>query len=932
MLTIKAPLELTCNPSMISSQEAFYHRVVGNYEVMSCGLDREDLLHVMTAPPEIYLEESGMTSLVQNTKILNHQEQKLTIINNLLNRIAVMEDVQLTYQDRVYITDVLQKLGIQDVKQFMHQVTQLKQETQTTEQLISLYWNHLGELRQMVRTYHSQEATHESKTEQRERERVNLHETIMDRLQTGAIYQILHNFHTNHNRNSILVTHQELQLAEQKRVAVQVLLHQLKNEVQGEKLPLVYRHENYYESMEIEEGEQIETAVTKQINSAVLLDLIDHLYLSRFERQQSVEYSWLSIEQALYQTAENTLYRIRNGFFTQVQKQSEQKFEQLYQQTLRNQELNLLQTLLLNGWEAEDRFFTIQEQYGEEASKIWNYWQERAEISYRLEETTEESEDALPKIEEKEQSIDAPQAAKQLKEQDVPVLAAKEENKSLDTEQKLLSDRSRQQIEQIEQALKTVTDEAQIPPKEKLEKREEAPVKMYFRDTNITEDLFQDAFTQAHMQWVEEGQRHFYQAIEQYLRFSKESAREVLYRASSAPTQSEQGAGEQTTQILTVSPMDSSKERTIQAAETVLLQWQGQETEVVPAEVQNGKEHIFFEEANQNLAAKELHDETQNVLQEYRTEQQLFLENRTDVRYPQELQTASDTEEALPELPMEHPEDEETILQEQLQKINQQNIANYRAYQELLQKQEQERKKALPVRRDMKKDSLKALQDPEGLLLEYRREKEAEEEGKKQETKRLTELLPEQTRRLYQRLEQYLENPQPLNEDPKISKNNTALLLHDIQQIETEQSRTEQIRSKEKMHIQETSREALEKWKEMLVREGAPSNHHSETAQVQIPLVHRSNETQLDEELIQTLLMQNRTTKGTTVVTEQEVQDQKVVQKTVHQQTQQILKQESEDITELIQRGVQRQIGAISDQIYTKLEKRLQNEKKRRGY
>ena len=41
---------------------------------------------------------------------------------------------------------------------------------------------------------------------------------------------------------------------------------------------------------------------------------------------------------------------------------------------------------------------------------------------------------------------------------------------------------------------------------------------------------------------------------------------------------------------------------------------------------------------------------------------------------------------------------------------------------------------------------------------------------------------------------------------------------------------------------------------------------------------------------------------------------------------------ETENINELIQQGLQRQVNALSEQVYNKLEKRLQNEKRRRGY
>ena len=301
MLTLKAPLELKCNPAMISSHEAFYHRITGNYGLLSSGINREDLLHVVTAPLELYLEEGGGIQIAENTRIQNSQETKLEIINNFLNRIAVMEEANLTYQDRVFITDVLNKLGIREVERFMGEVFRLKQETRTTERLISLYWNHLEELKDRVEAYHSRERerqTVEEKTVDGQ-ERIALYQEILDRLQTGAIYQILNNFQLSHSGNSRYVTRQELQVSEQKRVAVQILLQKLRQEVRGEALPLVYRHEDGYRQSEPEEESAIEAWVGSQISSSVLLNLIDNLYLSLFERQQHRADLWLSMEDAL---------------------------------------------------------------------------------------------------------------------------------------------------------------------------------------------------------------------------------------------------------------------------------------------------------------------------------------------------------------------------------------------------------------------------------------------------------------------------------------------------------------------------------------------------------------------------------------------------------------------------------------------------------
>ena len=83
---------------------------------------------------------------------------------------------------------------------------------------------------------------------------------------------------------------------------------------------------------------------------------------------------------------------------------------------------------------------------------------------------------------------------------------------------------------------------------------------------------------------------------------------------------------------------------------------------------------------------------------------------------------------------------------------------------------------------------------------------------------------------------------------------------------------------------------------------------------------------------MQQLLEQNRLLQQKNIVTEQTMQTTQVINE--HQNWQQIrnVQQNNEDVANLIRSDVQRQLGAISDQVYAKLEKRLQNEKKRRGY
>lgn len=767
MLTVKAPIELKCHTNMVSSWEKFYHRINGNYEVMSSGIDHEDLLHVMSVPPEIYVGDGEMTSLVNNTRIQNNQETKLEIINNLLNRIVLTEQADLTYQDRVYITEVLNKLGIQNVSRFMDQVLALKQETRTTEQLISLYWNHLEELNQVVQQYSHVEKAGKTVTENLEsRTGLHLHEEIMNRLQTGAVYQILSNFYSSYNNSNRYVSGPELQITEQKRVAANILLNRLKSVVQEDKVPLVYRHENYYETMNLEENRIDQDTMNARITSAVLLNLVDNLYFSRFERQLKKHETWLDMKNALYQTMDNTLWRLRNETSNRFETRNNREALTVYQRQLYEQELEAVYQLLALGQEEPPetgrndpiRFYhqTILEENRYEG----------ADIRYpAAEDETEGAEE---------------------------------------TGEKGIRDN------------RSETD-------------------MGFK--RETERLLSEYSS----------------------RFEKEQS--VVYQ------------GESRNQILTEtyeSPLRPDKEE------------QGRFS---PAEVSisGDRENYFVTEEN-------------NV-----------------------QQTLYSQEENL------------TAIERQIKQINQQNIENFNRYQEILRQQEDQNKTGRPSAERMRQESLMALENPEQLMEEYRQETSVIQQQNLENLNRFTELLPEQTRKIYERLEQYRSSSGQPEGHAQATRNNIGLLLHDIQQIERENAAAEPLSQRDVDELRLMSETVLEKWEERQAAESR-SGTRTTTARSDISLVHKSVENQVDEELLQQLFEQNRRLSSKVRVTENEKVETQVNNTTIHQQTQNSLIKETEDLTELIQRGVQRQIGSISDQIYSKLEKRLRNEKQRRGY
>lgn len=387
MLTITAPIELKCKAPENSMHEGFYHRIADQYSMMSINLTPEDLLHVMTTPPQYYFGGGDEMNIFQQTNVNAHEENKLEVINNLVNRIMVSESAQLTYQDRVYITDVIQKLGIRNVSEFMHQVNQLKQEQNNTNQLIDLYWNHLGELRQFVENYKTEQGdSHITEEITEQKEILHLHEDILNRLQTGAIYQTLQNFN-NRTQGDWNITNTELALSEQYRTAQNILLQKLQSEARGEKTPLIYRHENYYEDQQLTQEQITDENIRNQVSSAVLLNLIDNVYQSRNEQLMRKGDQWYHMEEAFYQNAGNTMQRIKqkisagNVFHTT----QENAYVENYTQAQQN-EISIINRLLDHRIQQEgttqNRLIrqTLEEQ--NRLSQTNNYVDDRLQLAY----------------------------------------------------------------------------------------------------------------------------------------------------------------------------------------------------------------------------------------------------------------------------------------------------------------------------------------------------------------------------------------------------------------------------------------------------------------------------------------------------------------------------------------------------------------------
>ncbi len=350
MLTIHTPIGLTVNPSILTVNDNFTQRLLGNYQIIGNGLEAEDMLHFVSAPPEVYLAEGGMTALVGNQTVYENQNFKLDVINNVLNRILVADTYQMTYQDQVFIEAILKKMGVTDVQAFIRQVQNLSEETRNVSYLTDLYWSEQEAVAGLLE-YRQLQAKQEQagQEEEKEKEQENvlwLHQQIMNRLQTGALYQELRNYISTTANHYQSISGSEMQIAEQTVTAQNILLNKLRNYTMMEEQPLVYHYINAYEMGEGESIYENNAQTMNQMIQAVLLNAIHQMYALRVDELVKQDNVWYQLAGAVYQAAENTFRRFETyhnqSFLTGRDADVYSKSVQQYQK----HEIHALQQLL----------------------------------------------------------------------------------------------------------------------------------------------------------------------------------------------------------------------------------------------------------------------------------------------------------------------------------------------------------------------------------------------------------------------------------------------------------------------------------------------------------------------------------------------------------------------------------------------------------
>ena len=938
MLTVKAPIELKCRAGIVPSYEGFVRRITGNYEMMSAAVTGEDLLHLVTEPPEVFFAEGSVSTIINQTNINQNQENKLEILNQLLNRITVDSGLHMTYQDRVYITDMLQKLGVKNVQQFMHQVTQLKEETENATELIDHYWNHMEQLQKLIQNFkESREEKTENSEYRQEEKLLHLHQDIMNRLQTGSIYQIVSNFNHNQSASAEYISGDELRSAEYYRITRNILLNTLENEARGENLPLEYRHENYYEEILPFTEEITEEKITNQIAAAVLLQLTDNIYQNRHESIDRKGDMWYTVSNAFYRSAENTMNRLHRNFVEQYYRSDRAGDYLVNLNENYRQELALL-----------DRIVTIREAADERERTA------PAQTTIRMENLQQNREESLQTL------IDN----RTYREGDHHSLqqagdTTEERNYRSDfSREELYLNREQNSFENTEVNLRQTNSDTTTLQQNNIDVHNSESYQKYLQKAEQLEIRKDSGWRQGQTQTEPDGNvqqlEHVY-LPERESREKEESAEQVFLRQ-------EQNSVEETN----LNVRQEQQEVTLEQLE-----------EFHRHNVENRNK--YYQKLEQLKQLQEKPGKPPD-LQRMRREGLLALE------HPQEM--------------LQQLKEEGSVQQEQAARLRQQELALlpedtqriYEVLEQYLQTPERYRQAEAATNRDIgrlmrdielvERESREQIQtdiytdrqtssrsetfeqnwlerppvelhyqeEPDGAAAEAAPEgRPAETAGNRELVERLLREREQRNthtdRQVSSRSETFEQNwverpPAELyygegtagDGGRTAPQGRTAEPAGDRELVERQLREQELLHSRTDKTLRDISETVVERWEENSRREPVQSAVTEEERRNRIALVHKQQtENEITEEIMEQLMNQNRVLQNQTRVMEEVTQNSRTVERRVTNQTTHEVTQQTENLTEMISRGVQGKIGDITDQVYNRLEKRLQNERRRRG-
>ncbi len=346
MLMLKSPLQLHSVAQITTVNDQLNEKIRGNYQLLNLSISAEDLFHMTLQEPDIYVAMGNEQTMAVENNLINQNNLKIEAVNQFINRIMLLHTDQFTYQDEVYITSFLQKIGIVDVASFVKQVTESIKKNELTQELVSKYFETGRSLTHVVSnllTQNKAKLPEQTKEEQKASQTANLHNIVFEHLHTAessnTIYDYLVNFNAKH-----IISEQQAKLLPAIQQADTIHLYQLRQHVLQQPSPAIWESHNQYEEMTFEENEITQHNIMKNLSAAILSNLISN---ETYELRQQIKNhpAWINFTSALYQSSLDTVQRFERN---QAEYHSHSQMTHVYEQNmtqLSEDELSLIEML-----------------------------------------------------------------------------------------------------------------------------------------------------------------------------------------------------------------------------------------------------------------------------------------------------------------------------------------------------------------------------------------------------------------------------------------------------------------------------------------------------------------------------------------------------------------------------------------------------------
>jgi hypothetical protein len=314
MLTLDHPINLVLQEDALGLSDSFGERIRANYEIMTANFSSEELLFLLVNPQEVPYAEGDFICIAMGDVRKDTQNILFGVVNNIVNRILSEDLRALTYQDTVYLDTALRKLGVENVAHFMEQVRVLRAENESVNRLTELYRDNLTTLRETParetesRGKAARTTDPEGDTDVKDRA-LYLHSEIYKRLDTAGIVRTFARFAQNAPESRTRVDAREMRISEQQQAMMTLALNEYRRDIPAFAAGDIYYNRNLYETGDPPDAPRDEKSVLRQALSAALLQLIDNVTTSRAAYPANRSDVWLDITEALYASARNSVER-----------------------------------------------------------------------------------------------------------------------------------------------------------------------------------------------------------------------------------------------------------------------------------------------------------------------------------------------------------------------------------------------------------------------------------------------------------------------------------------------------------------------------------------------------------------------------------------------------------------------------------------------